>query len=195
MKQCTRCKQTKPLEAFKRRGNGQTSRCRVCLHQIDKAREKQHRHVRRAIRQSMCPYCKVLMPNTKLQLCGECLPYKGVGTRSVLTKWLVRLAETKDRELLEGLRKFLTKNGTQTRYGSQASLKAPALQILELFEAQNFVCAICRGTIAKPFVDHSHETMKVRAILCMQCNTAVGMVRENYSIAVQLAQFIKKHTC
>lgn len=52
----------------------------------------------------------------------------------------------------------------------------------ELFAKQNGVCAICEkkesltksGKVHALAVDHNHETMKVRGLLCMNCNTRLG---------------------
>lgn len=37
------------------------------------------------------------------------------------------------------------------------------------------------------------STKAVRALLCIQCNTAVGMVRESVEIAEQLVTYLKLH--
>ena len=51
-----------------------------------------------------------------------------------------------------------------------------------LFAKQNGVCAICEkpenltkdGKLHALAVDHNHETMQVRGLLCMNCNTRLG---------------------
>lgn len=52
-----------------------------------------------------------------------------------------------------------------------------------LFAKQNNRCAICnkeggdtKGT--RLYVDHNHETGKVRGLLCAGCNTAVGFLEK-----------------
>lgn len=53
----------------------------------------------------------------------------------------------------------------------------------EIFEAtlqaQNGECAICQKPMTKPAVDHCHETGWVRALLCGNCNTGLGLFRED----------------
>lgn len=52
----------------------------------------------------------------------------------------------------------------------------------ELLEKQGGLCAICSqpesltkdGKLHKMAVDHNHETMQVRGLLCMNCNTRLG---------------------
>ena len=41
---------------------------------------------------------------------------------------------------------------------------------------QNFCCAVCKQQFPdeKLFVDHCHDTKKVRALLCTNCNLMIG---------------------
>lgn len=49
-------------------------------------------------------------------------------------------------------------------------------------EKQNGLCAICKKICAcgkRLAVDHNHETGKLRGLLCMRCNTAIGLLEED----------------
>ena len=49
-----------------------------------------------------------------------------------------------------------------------------------LLDKQNGLCAICSMDISdKPYVDHSHETGKVRGMLCNNCNRGIGMLQDS----------------
>lgn len=56
-----------------------------------------------------------------------------------------------------------------------------------MFEQQNGKCYICDKDIEKHtntksnalHVDHCHETGEVRRLLCMKCNTMVGVIEGN----------------
>jgi hypothetical protein len=48
-----------------------------------------------------------------------------------------------------------------------------------MVEAQQGVCAICKGAVVSKrrlAVDHCHESGKVRGLLCVPCNAALGVL-------------------
>lgn len=55
----------------------------------------------------------------------------------------------------------------------------------QLLSAQHNRCAICDKIFdrltkdAVPFVDHDHTTGRVRGILCLQCNSAIGSLDDD----------------
>jgi len=65
-----------------------------------------------------------------------------------------------------------------------------------IFDQQGGMCAICgvglkrfdRGTV----IDHCHRTGRVRGILCLSCNTAIGMLRESSIAARALADYLER---
>lgn len=62
----------------------------------------------------------------------------------------------------------------------------------QLFTEQNGKCKCCgkhQSELKRPlYVDHDHETKKVRGLLCHKCNVAIGLVDEN---TVTLNEMIK----
>jgi hypothetical protein len=60
---------------------------------------------------------------------------------------------------------------------------------------QGGVCAICKGLTTdgrRLFVDHNHESKRVRGLLCNQCNTALGMLRERVDLFLAAIAYLKK---
>ena len=77
-------------------------------------------------------------------------------------------------------------NCYNTEYRQQYNLRTRFGLTTEDFSAiiveQNFMCKICGVGFeekVKPQVDHCHETGKVRGLLCRNCNTSLGLLKEN----------------
>jgi hypothetical protein len=67
----------------------------------------------------------------------------------------------------------------------------------EMFAAQGGLCAVCgkpehrkHRTLA---VDHDHASGVVRALLCHDCNTALGLIHERRAVAYGLAAYLDTH--
>lgn len=52
-------------------------------------------------------------------------------------------------------------------------------EFLQMYRSQDGKCAICGDPLCRPHVDHDHETNEVRALLCSNCNTGLGMFQES----------------
>ena len=63
-----------------------------------------------------------------------------------------------------------------------------------LFNKQNGYCAICKRhqlEVKKTFhVDHCHITGKVRGLLCDDCNTGIGKLKENKFIFINAIEYL-----
>ena len=67
-------------------------------------------------------------------------------------------------------------------------------QYNEMFKAQEGKCAICQrhqNKLTRTLcVDHDHKTNKVRALLCVTCNTDVSVVENRLE---EMTKYINKH--
>lgn len=66
----------------------------------------------------------------------------------------------------------------------------------ELLSQQSFRCAICRNpptdTGRSLAVDHCHTSAKVRGLLCVNCNTALGLLRDSEFNLESALMYLKK---
>ena len=65
----------------------------------------------------------------------------------------------------------------------------------ELLEKQNGLCAICSTDLGKlktraQHIDHCHVTGRVRGWLCISCNTAIGMLRDDPALCLSAAKYL-----
>ena len=69
-------------------------------------------------------------------------------------------------------------------------------QYKEMFDDQFGVCAVCGSgpTTKKSLsVDHNHKTGKVRGLLCGNCNTAIGLFKENLNLLISSYEYLNYH--
>ena len=66
---------------------------------------------------------------------------------------------------------------------------------LIMLEKQNGVCAICKkeDPTQRLSVDHCHTTNKVRALLCSNCNTGLGLFKEDIMLMTKAINYLKEH--
>lgn len=59
-----------------------------------------------------------------------------------------------------------------------------------LLKQQGNRCAICKLSANKLHVDHSHNTGKVRGLLCGSCNRGIGLLKDSPEILLAAAQYL-----
>jgi hypothetical protein len=66
-----------------------------------------------------------------------------------------------------------------------------------LLASQNKVCAICQQPPEedKPLhIDHCHEQMLIRGLLCQRCNTALGLFKDDVAALLRAASYVQQTT-
>lgn len=67
----------------------------------------------------------------------------------------------------------------------------------QLLAQQGHACAICRsktpgnGRVKFFAVDHDHQNNTVRGLLCVQCNTALGNLRDQPDLCEKAAAYLR----
>jgi transcription initiation factor IIE alpha subunit len=65
-----------------------------------------------------------------------------------------------------------------------------------LLKAQGGKCPGCERELREDKstnIDHDHATGKVRGLLCMSCNIALGMARDSVETLLRLGVYLEKH--
>lgn len=72
-----------------------------------------------------------------------------------------------------------------------------------MYEAQKGVCKICgedpgghwlNPNVKTLHIDHCHKTNKVRGLLCLRCNSALGLFRDNPKLLEKAAAYLKENS-
>ena len=67
------------------------------------------------------------------------------------------------------------------------------MQYQKMYKKQGGRCAICNKKHKRLHVDHNHDTGNVRQLLCLRCNTMLGMARENKAILTKAIEYLEVH--
>lgn len=67
----------------------------------------------------------------------------------------------------------------------------------DMLKSQNYKCAICDSEIGdkagnRLYVDHNHKTGKVRGLLCMNCNFAIGQFQDDVNLLKRAIEYLEK---
>jgi len=68
-------------------------------------------------------------------------------------------------------------------------------QYEKLLEQQNHSCAICKSKISSSrtsrlFVDHCHDSLEVRGLLCSSCNHGLGLFKDSPTLLKRAIHYL-----
>lgn len=103
---------------------------------------------------------------------------------------------TYQKQYREENRRALSDRERQRRFGITPE------RYSELSESQNGACAICKqpetatrlGKVKALAVDHCHQSGAIRGLLCADCNTGIGKLKENIDIFQSAIQYLEYHS-
>ena len=121
--------------------------------------------------------------------CKECT--RKHTTQTPVYKERHRLASAKYRTERPSYTRWHVTNSTlKAKYG--IGLK----EYEEMFQKQNGLCAIClkpQDGAKRLAVDHCHETLKVRGLLCFDCNTSIGKFNHDIELLDRAINYLKNY--
>jgi len=84
-------------------------------------------------------------------------------------------------------------SGYTNRQRALALKKKYGLTLLDydlMVDEQGGQCAIC-GAEEKLYVDHDHNTGKIRGLLCNTCNRAIGLLKDDSLTVYKAAEYVE----
>lgn len=91
-------------------------------------------------------------------------------------RWKVQNLSGYKEKVYARTRVYLREHGAAYKAKYKASNAEERERLLDKFERK---CGICRSTARKLVLDHDHKTGVIRGVLCMRCNSALGMFEDN----------------
>ena len=93
-----------------------------------------------------------------------------------------------------------TKDCDRDKYGRYG---ITAAEYEKMHDRQDGKCAICElpetrlesrtGNVMKLVVDHCHDTLKVRALLCWRCNIGLGVAKDSVKVLQKMIAYLERH--
>jgi hypothetical protein len=68
-------------------------------------------------------------------------------------------------------------------------------EFIALLKAQEGRCAICLDEFVDkitPYVDHDHNTKRVRGLLCKKCNSGLGLLRDSTELLARALAYLTR---
>lgn len=170
-KVCIECLERLPEIMFRARkafAGGRVSRCRECEKRIRNADTNNNRRTVEELKSDIksetkvCNKCGTRLPFDNFRILQKSADGRGYTCRDCANK--------ADREL-----GYNRGHHLKQLYGITQSDYDKALK------AQDYKCAVC---LSEPtgkglYVDHNHDTMEVRGLLCHSCNTMLGHSKDS----------------
>jgi hypothetical protein len=136
-----------------------------------------------------CNQCSITKPVSEF--------YKGrAKCKSCREEYLTSYRSTKRERTLSNKRRWKEKNPDKVKSAALMSDYGINLdQYRLMLTLQNNCCAICKvhkDTFTNALhVDHNHITGKVRGLLCLSCNRALGLLKDNKDLFLSAANYLE----
>jgi hypothetical protein len=204
MKTCSKCGAYKAYSEFAENTNGRgvggrRANCKACDTLRAKERRDRIRCVEREVKtEKKCYRCEQVKPisefgksnHLKDGYCSNCKDCENKKARDNRAK--------RKKEDPKKYKRINKNNNFKRLYGITLE------EFDQMFERAGSQCEICSKGLVKEregskgptdnvaVLDHCHTTGTVRAILCSQCNTALGLMKEDPTKIRQLADYAEK---
>ncbi len=180
MKICTQCHEEKPLEAFSlddQTKDGRYRCCRICRSINRGGTKLKERFSGETENTKRCSRCKEIKSL-------DSFTFSKIGRKG---RYALCRVCTKQSYDINKHREWQLKK----KYGISLDDYA------QMFQDQNGRCAICgtldTGSTGVFFIDHNHQTGKIRALLCHSCNTGLGYFKENIENLLKAVNYLRLH--
>lgn len=97
-------------------------------------------------------------------------------------------------KLLVGAKQWRNENASyHSDYKRRARYGLDAAAMQALLASQNGRCAVCERILdSAKYVDHCHETGRVRGVLCPACNSGIGLLGDTLAAVERAVAYLKR---
>ncbi len=142
----------------------------------------------------LCPVCKT----KKCASCNKIKLLKNFYQDANITNGFAAYCTSCDKEKKKN--SYIKDKSIHRRRNLKRTYNITLDEYDRLFEVQNGVCAICgkketrrnKYNVWHLAVDHSHESGKVRGLLCGNCNSMLGFVKDKPDLLLKAYFYLNK---
>ena len=171
------CRERLPIISFnnkKRSFDGHSSYCKKCDRKIQKGTIEKYKKINKNRE----------VYNKSKKFCPSC------------NLWKIRSKENwvKDSARKDGLYAYckVCNKSKQRIIDLKYSYNLTYEEYKKLLKNQKGRCKICGILLKRPYVDHSHKTEKIRGLLCSNCNSGLGWMRDNPFILYNAIKYLRE---
>lgn len=172
-----------------------SKKCKTC--NIDKAITDYYKDgTMRGSRSNICKSCTLKRHKARyVAKRSEILETQRIWRAANLDKERERATRFRNKHR-DWYRKYHTKHRLKTRYGITLE------QYEAMLEEQKGLCAICQkpetarnrsGEIKLLSLDHCHTSLKIRKLLCDNCNKGLGVFHDNVELLKRAVEYLEQH--
>jgi hypothetical protein len=178
-KTCSRCKTPKPRNEFHGHAHhpdGLRSWCKSC-------RARRLPAAYRTVAPKPCSACNVVKPPDDFT--------KSIYNADGLSSYCRSCGRQRQKAFREAHPERTNASKLRSKYGITAE------QYNAMLATQNGQCAICETTVSGRkrtvfYIDHNHSTRTVRGLLCMNCNTGLGMFQDSARVLENARNYLAR---
>lgn len=190
---CKTCNEKKDLSEFHKHLN-----CKFKVrNECKKCRIKKQLKYQKNNKEAYLEYQKKHYSKNKKQYKKYAIEYKDIKNKQRREKYANDPEYRK--KILKDIKSYHKKNPLVKKRQSLKNLYNLSLEDFDnLLKKQNDSCAICKiknngNKRIFPFVDHCHKTNKIRGILCINCNQALGKFKDNIQFLKNAIKYLKEN--
>lgn len=204
-KVCNKCHIEKPISEFYKRNDtsdGLHVYCKRCVMDYNNTYRKKSNRGKIRLRnkdysdvtEQECSNCRIIKPLSDFAKDKN----RVIGYRKVCKSCTNEQQRIRYQDKNGTRRKYLIENRDdrlemyrEIKYKKMYGLSLD--EVTKMHEECNYKCAICGEKFDWLCVDHNHKTGAVRDLLCKNCNSGIGMYKDNPELVKRAYEYLIKH--
>lgn len=206
MKTCKDCKVAKSLEGFSpdaRMLDGYINSCRECRRKLLIARREKIRKEgpSKKVSEKRCNVCMRIKPSELFNKSSGCLDGLASRCKDCDARKMAVYRKENRPAYNSYMREYNGKTAPYVRYLAEILRRYGCTQdqYEGLLKAQDHTCALCpakhndKKRKGRLYVDHCHDSLKIRGLLCHSCNCALGLFKDDTRVLMEAVAYITRN--